>query len=542
MKWVSGRRAAAILAAAVLLAGVLLAVARRGPSHPAVALEPVAVDFGEVSAPASRTVLVRNVGRAPLQVLSVSTSCGCTRAAVDRSTIPPRGAARLVVTFDPVAHGPQPGPARHAVYLRTTDPRTPEVELEVRALVVKESRAVAKGTRVVAYYNASCHDCLPYLERELAPLLRSLGAGEIDRRDYIQRRAYRRELVERSTALGIPPQMQGHMTVFIGDRVVLQGHVPAAVIRDLLSPQHSRRYRLVVVLQDRMASHGDPPTHYTVWAPGGAIATYPLHEPIATYLSTLPAASTSAGTSAAGELPGSPAAGRFPSSAPTALPAAFLTMVLGAGLLDGINPCAFAVLLLFVGFLFTLQRGRGDLLAHGFTYIAAVYLTYLAIGLGLLKVFSLGAPHLVARIGAWLMIALGLVNIKDAFWYGVGPSLTTLSIGGAARDRWMRRATLPATAVVGFLVGVCEFPCTGGIYVGILGLLAARTTFWPGLGYLLLYNVMFVLPLVALLLVLGNRRVVGQYIRWMGAHRRGLRLVQGLVMIALAAAILRWFV
>jgi len=516
---VARRAAVAALVAAVLLAGLLLLVARREPSHPAVALDPVAVDFGEVSAAASRTVLVRNLGRAPLQILSVSTSCGCTTAAIDRPTIPVRGAGQLTVTFDPVAHGPEAGPARHAVYLRTNDPRTPEVELEVRAVVVKEPR-------VVAYYNASCHDCLPYLEHELAPLLRSLGAGEIERRDYIQQRAYRRELVERSTALGIPPQMQGHMTVFIGERVVLQGHVPAAVIRDLLDPRQAGRYRLIVVLQDRMASHGDPPTHYTVWAPGGAIATYPLHEPIATYLSTLPAAPV----------------------VQTALPAqatlstAFLTMVVGAGLLDGINPCAFAVLLLFVGFLFTLQRGRGDLLAHGFTYIAAVYLTYLAIGLGLLKVFSLGAPHLVARIGAGLMIALGLLNIKDAFWYGVGPSLTTLSIGGAARDRWMRRATLPATAVVGFLVGVCEFPCTGGIYVGILGLLAARTSFWPGLGYLLLYNVMFVLPLVALLLVLGNRRVVGQYMRWMGAHRRGLRLVQGLVMIALAAAILRWFV
>ncbi len=375
--------------------------------------------------------------------------------------------------------------------------------------------------RVVAYYNGSCHGCLPYLDRELAPLLRSLGAGEIDRRDYIRQRAYRQELVARSAALGIPPQMQGHMTVFVGDRVVLQGHVPAAIVRDLLAPAARDRYRLIVVLQDRMASHGEAPTHYTVWAPGGAVAAYPLDEPIGTYLATLPSTT------------------RPVAAAPGAAPAALVATVLGAGLLDGINPCAFAVMLLFVGFLFTLQRGRGDLLAHGFTYVAAVYLTYLAIGLGLLKVFQLGPPHLVARIGAGLMIALGLINIKDAFWYGVGPSLTSLSVGAAARDRWMRRATLPATAVVGVLVGLCEFPCTGGIYVGILGLLAARTTFWTGLGHLVLYNLMFVLPLVALLLVVGNRRVVGQYMRWMGTHRRRLRLAQGLVMVTLAAVILR---
>jgi cytochrome c biogenesis protein CcdA len=140
------------------------------------------------------------------------------------------------------------------------------------------------------------------------------------------------------------------------------------------------------------------------------------------------------------------------------------------------------------------------------------------------------------------MIVLGLVNLKDYFWYGVGPSLTVPTVGTAARDRWMRRATLPATAVVGFLVGICEFPCTGGVYVGILGLLAAQTTFLSGLGYLVVYNVMFVLPLVVLLLLIGNRRVVGQFSRWMATRRRQLRLGQGLVMIAIGAIILLWFV
>jgi len=106
----------------------------------------------------------------------------------------------------------------------------------------------------------------------------------------------------------------------------------------------------------------------------------------------------------------------------------------------------------------------------------------------------------------------------------------------------MRRATLPATAVVGFLVGICEFPCTGGIYVGILGLLAAQTTYWSGLAYLVIYNIMFILPLVGLLLVVGNRRVVGQVSRWMATNKRGLRLGQGAVMIALGLIIVLWFV
>ena len=383
---------------------------------------------------------------------------------------------------------------------------------------------------VTIYFNGSCHDCVPYLDHELVPLLKSLGAGEIVRRDYILERRYRKELVERSEALGIPPQLQGHMTIFIGDRIVLQGHVPAGIIRDLFAPENVGRFTRVAVLQDKMAGHGDLPTDYTVWAAGGTIQVYPLSTPVATYLAGLPAAGT----------PGSGVAGSPVAAARSG--AAFALMVLGAGLLDGINPCAFAVLLLFVAFLFTLQRGRTDLLAFGFTYIGAIYLTYFGIGVGLLKVFQLGAPHLFAKLGAGLMIALGLVNLKDYFWFGAGPSLSIPKIGTAARDRWMRRATLPATAVVGFLVGICEFPCTGGIYVGILGLLSAQTTFWNGLAYLAIYNAMFVLPLVALLLLIGNRRVVGQFSRWMATHKRQLRLGQGAVMIAIGAIILLWFV
>jgi cytochrome c biogenesis protein CcdA len=389
--------------------------------------------------------------------------------------------------------------------------------------------AAESAPPVTIYFNGSCHDCVPYLDHELVPLLRGLGVGEMVRRDYILERRWRAELVERSTALGIPPQLQGHMTIFIGDRIILQGHVPSGIIRDLFAPAQAHPFARIVVLQDKMESHGDAPTEYTVWAPGGPIAVYPLAEPVTRYLATLPTGPSSAAA------PGVPAA-------TVRSGAAFAATVLGAGLLDGINPCAFSVLLLFVAFLFTLQRGRPDLLAFGFTYIGAIYLTYFGIGLGLLSVFQLGAPHLFARLGAGLMILLGLVNIKDFFWYGLGPSLTLPKVGVAARDRWMRRATLPATAVVGFLVGICEFPCTGGVYVGILGLLAAQTTYWVGLTYLVAYNVMFILPLVALLLVVGNRRVVGQFSRWMATNKRQLRLGQGAVMVAIGLVILIWFV
>ena len=224
-------------------------------------------------------------------------------------------------------------------------------------------------------------------------------------------------------------------------------------------------------------------------------------------------------------------------------PKELLPLVLWTGLLDGINPCAFAVLLFFIAFMFTLQRARAEMLLMGGVYISMIYLAYLGIGLGLLGAIVIsGVPHLMAQIGSWLLIGLGLISVKDYFWYGRWFSLSVPKIGQERVFDWLKRATLPATAVAGFLVGLCTFPCSGGIYVAVLGLLSTKTTYWTGFSYLLLYNVMFVLPLVVLLLALGNRRAVGALSRWEAQNKRALKLGTGVVMILLGAAILIWFV
>lgn len=131
------RIAAVAVAAGVLAAGALGWAAWREASRPALVLDPPAADFGSLSARATLTITVRNTGRAPVRIVAVSTSCGCTTAVVDPAALPAGGRAGLTVTFDPDAHGPETGPAQHAVYLRTDHPRTPEVEVEVRAVVLK---------------------------------------------------------------------------------------------------------------------------------------------------------------------------------------------------------------------------------------------------------------------------------------------------------------------------------------------------------------------------------------------------------------------
>jgi hypothetical protein len=124
-----------ILAVAIITGAIW--AAWQATAHPRIAVAPSAVDFGPVTERKTRTIEVRNSGRATLQILAVTSSCGCTIPAIDATALAPRSATHLTITFDPAAHGPQAGPARHSVYLRTNDPRVPETEIEVRAIVVK---------------------------------------------------------------------------------------------------------------------------------------------------------------------------------------------------------------------------------------------------------------------------------------------------------------------------------------------------------------------------------------------------------------------
>ncbi len=376
------------------------------------------------------------------------------------------------------------------------------------------------------YYNEACRDCTAYIRDDLVPLLTSLGISDVVWKDFINEPENRAELVERSAALGIPPNLQGHMTVMLGERIVLQGHVPPDIIRDLVQ-MPPEAFGRIVVFQDQMAGMNESVQSYQVWAFAGPVRTLPIEIPIAEYLDWF-----------------SQNRDGFEDEPQETWGAwTWLPLIVGTGLLDGVNPCAFAVLLFFIAFLFTIHRARADMLKVGFVYIGMIYLTYLAIGLGLLQAIVItDTPHFMAKAGSWLLIGLGLVNVKDFFWYGRGFSLSPSHRMHQASMDWLKRATLPATVVGGVLVGLCTFPCSGGVYVAVLGMLSAKASYWSGFGYLLLYNVMFVVPLVAVLLAVGNRRAVGRLMRWEAGHKRTIKLALGVGMVTLGGVILIWFV
>ena len=383
-------------------------------------------------------------------------------------------------------------------------------------------QASASAT-VTVYYNRACADCLRYVEETVVPLLRDAGYTDLAYKDYINEPENRTELLARSDALGVPPDLQSHLTVFIGDRLILQGHVPGGVVAALLvAPADA--FERILVYQDKMSGA----TAYIAWAFRGEPQTYPIEAPIGDYLAYL-------------EGHGEHLAPATPLEVEDER--ALLPLVLTTGFLDGLNPCAFAVLLFFIAFLFTIQRASGTVWAMGLIYVAAIYLAYFLIGLGLMQaVLFTNNHHLMAKIGSWLVIGLGLINLEDYFSPQLPVHLRIPTIAHGTIQDWLKRATFPAAAVGGFLVGLCTFPCSGGIYVAIVGLLAAKTTYLQGMGYLGLYNLAFVLPLLIILAGVGNRRVMHRIRVVEQSSRRWVRLATGLGMVAVGVVILMWFV
>src|SRR3989304_8353893 len=93
-----------------------------------------------------------------------------------------------------------------------------------------------------------------------------------------------------------------------------------------------------------------------------------------------------------------------------------LPLVAVAALIDSINPCAFSILVLTIAFLLSIGKIRSSVLAIGGAYILGIFLVYLVIGLGLLQTLPIfDTPTFMAKVGASLLIVLGLINITKEF-------------------------------------------------------------------------------------------------------------------------------
>jgi cytochrome c biogenesis protein CcdA len=218
----------------------------------------------------------------------------------------------------------------------------------------------------------------------------------------------------------------------------------------------------------------------------------------------------------------------------------FPLLIFGA-LGDSINPCAIAVLIFLITFLRSLKKKGKSFLAIGFTYIVFVYITYFLAGLGLLTVVKgLGISKIVYIVTAIVVILAGFIDIKDFFWYGKGITLGIPASKKPIIKKYIAQASVPAAIILGVLVSLFELPCTGGIYFAIIGLLSEQTTKIQGILYLLLYNVIFVLPLVIILTVAYSSISSDKLNTWREKNKRLMKLFLGLFMVLLGLLMFLW--
>jgi cytochrome c biogenesis protein CcdA len=219
-----------------------------------------------------------------------------------------------------------------------------------------------------------------------------------------------------------------------------------------------------------------------------------------------------------------------------------VAVVCGAAL-DAINPCEFAILILLMASILIADDTRKKALRTGFSFVAAVFIAYFLMGVGLLefiRVYTLSFSGIFYKIVAVAAIIIGLLNIKDYFWYGGGGFIMEVP------QRWrpkmkelIRGVTTPwGGFLVGLIVSLFLLPCTSGPYVVILGLLASKTHLFNAIIYLIVYNLIFIAPMVAIVLAMYFGLPPEKAENWRKEKIRLLHLIAGLVLVALGIAML----
>ncbi|MEM3127127.1 MAG: GAP family protein [Candidatus Woesearchaeota archaeon] len=214
-----------------------------------------------------------------------------------------------------------------------------------------------------------------------------------------------------------------------------------------------------------------------------------------------------------------------------------LPIIIGAAVVDSINPCAFGVLIFLLAYLAETVKKRIWMLINGLIYIFAVFVTYLAAGLILLPIlkemrsFSLWG---YAVLGTVVIIA-GLLEIKDFFFYGKWISLSIMPTEVERIKHYVSKVSdKPLTAFfLGVFVALVELPCTGAVYLAVLALMSLSGVTIGHIWFLVLYNLIFVLPLIIILFAVYKGTSTEKFEHWRQKHKRAMRLITGLTLIIL---------
>ena len=228
-----------------------------------------------------------------------------------------------------------------------------------------------------------------------------------------------------------------------------------------------------------------------------------------------------------------------------------LPIVVGAGLLDGVNPCAFATIIFFLSYLQIAKRTPREMLMVGASFILAVFLAYFAAGIVLHKVLA-AITEQVQGIQKWLNVVFGLLalvaagfSLRDAMLARSGrademtlqlPAFLKTRIREVIRTRARARRFVVAAFVAGVLISLLELACTGQVYAPIIYQIQKGQA--DAIGMLLLYNLAFIFPLVVIFFAVWAGMSSEALIRIQKKSTFGVKIMLALLFFVLAVVIL----
>jgi cytochrome c biogenesis protein CcdA len=355
----------------------------------------------------------------------------------------------------------------------------------------------------VKIYGTGCSKCVIDYGNSISNIFDAMGYEDAVETYYLYNYPDKvLELENYREKLNVPLDLQGKIATIVNEKYVFEGYVPNYVIRDFIE-RDMMNYNSIIVSYDGVHEE------YKIVLENGIIKTCNLERSLEECIEV-----------------------KSPDVRKT------LSLIVVSGFLDGINPCAFTVLLFYTAFLVSINQTKDkpvNVRLLGGLYIASIFVSYMLIGLTLYEfIYLLPYTNLLSTLGSIIIIIIGLLYIKDHFIPNKGPSIRISQENWDKTKYWMRKTSIPATVIAGLLIGLFEFPCTGGIYLGIITMLNSKTRYTLALFYLIIYNIAFIIPLLALFifsLFRGTEKF--SIISWKNSAEKRLRLVSGIIYLSI---------
>ncbi|MCH2188270.1 hypothetical protein MK079_00375 [Candidatus Gracilibacteria bacterium] len=221
----------------------------------------------------------------------------------------------------------------------------------------------------------------------------------------------------------------------------------------------------------------------------------------------------------------------------------FFALLVPAALGDSINPCAFGVMIILLSAILKQGGGKRRVLLAGFLFILSIFLSYTAMGIGLYQALATTNSTFYLKLVVGIIgVIIGMANLKDYLWYGKYFHMEVPLSWRPKMNRMIRSVVSPIGAFgIGLVISLFLLPCTSGPYIVILGYLAAESatiTLW-GYIYILIYNLIFVLPMViiALLVAYGVFRT-DELTEYKELNVEKVHLITGVIMLLIGVYIL----